>query len=136
MGLKKANKILGYSFWGIAVLRVILLILLAILLEKKFSTYSSVYLIIGTIQVIFGIASIIMMILNRKLQSGLVLCYFLPILGIVFEFIVPNITNFYTGIISCIIYTLAGWLIKKKNIEEIKEKDKTIKKTEWFYGEK
>lgn len=147
MGIKEWNRIFGYGHFIVGASKIILIFLLApkilsILNGENVDISSDNFFatLIGFIQIILIIGSIVMIILNMKRQPKIITGYLLGIGAALIEFILPSFILIFFIIAECGIYMKAGNKIISVNegIDDKTSKDKKqiMKDTEWFYGNK
>lgn len=127
--MRKTNEIFGYGYFVIGVIKIIILALGVIQFGtnvgnivhggevENSSFYSLLSVMVGFVQIAFAIGSIIMIILNKKKQPGIILGYLMGIGAVLIEFIVPPFLLLFFVIAECGLYMRAGTLIVKKNKE-------------------
>ena len=101
--------------------------------------YSTISVVIGGAQILLALGSIIMIIVNATKQPAVIPGYLLGLGAILIEFITPSFIYIFVLFAECGLYMKAGSKIKNENIiheSTHRTSKKTIKKTEWFYGDK
>lgn len=149
MGLKKANAFFGYAFFTLGTVRIIYMILVFFTTisnvnrafngqEVDFGYYGIISQLIGFLVLAFGVASIIMLILNAKEQPQVMPGYLIFLGAIILELLPVGFLSLFTVFIACGLYLKAGTMIKKQSPEVFGNtySKKDIKSMDWFYGEK
>ena len=144
MNIKKPNEIFAYAFFIVGVLKLLVIILAltqatsnlnAITSGGEMSTvdYSSFNGLLGVVQIILAIGSIVMIILNIKQIPKVISSYGIYLGALFLELVSSGIfvTFFCAGT-----YMKVGVTIKKKAIGDgSKNYEKIKKNTDWFYGD-
>lgn len=102
-----------------------------------FDSYNTFSMLIGFSQIIFGIASIIMIVLNIKIQPKVIIGYIYGLGALLIEFITPSFLLLYFVFAECGLYIKAGAKIRKNNDGNYisnKKIKQAVKNTDWFYG--
>lgn len=148
--MRKLNEIFGYGLFIVGVAKIILVILVLLQAGTNIiaifnggsanSEYYPVFsLVIGFLQLILAIGSIIMIILNIKKQPQVIIGYLYGLGALLLEFVIPPIMSFYFVFVECGLYMKAGNKIRNVNWglgKEEKINKKIIKNTDWFYSDK
>lgn len=130
--VKKLNEIFGYVFLGVGSVKILLLVLaflkfgtdVALIVKGGSATsgdYSAFSAILGFVEIVLAIASIVMIILNVKRQAGAIVSYSLGIGALVLEFLIPSSLSILFVFVEVGMYLKAGNNLLKK------DKD-------WFFG--
>ena len=148
MNVKRINEILGYVFFSIGALKILIIILSLLnivtiinggsLNYRKTESYTAFGTFIAILQLVLGIVAIIMIGLNNKITGNekVINGYFLTLGAIAIELLFPRISGVYSVFISSGIYMSAGNLIRKGGFSEninYKKKKKQVDNTDWFY---
>lgn len=148
MIVKKLNEIFGYGFFLLGILKALLVFLVFIQFGANinaifnggttdFDSYNTFSMLIGFSQIIFGIASIIMIVLNIKIQPKVIIGYIYGLGALLIEFITPSFLLLYFVFAECGLYIKAGTKIRKNNDRNYisnKKIKQAVKNTQWFYG--
>lgn len=149
MNVKKVNGILGYAFFIVGILKILLVILVLLQFSSgltamfyggsvSFANYTTFSQMIGLMQILLAIASIIMIILNAKNQPKVIPGYLWGLGAVLIEYITPSMLYFYVVFAECGMYMKAGIKIRNKNLnykDFSTNNQKLAKNTEWFFSD-
>lgn len=124
--VKKLNEIFGYVFLGVGSVKILLLVLaflkfgtdVALIVKGGSATsgdYNTFSAILGFVEIILAIASIVMIILNAKRQTGAIVSYSLGIGALVLEFLIPSSLSILFVFVEVGMYLKAGNNLLKKD---------------------
>lgn len=152
MNLRKTNEVFGYMHFIVGALKILVLILI---LSKLFSNLSIIYsggeadlnyyseltILVGWMEIILAVSSVIMIIINIKYHPKVINGYLLGLGAVLCEFIFPKILAIFSIFIQSGLYMKAGTMIRKNNLDysyDYKPTTKTTKKiirnTEDYYS--
>lgn len=149
MKLEKVNDFFGISLSLVGFLKVLLIVLIFVQSGSAataivtggtanvtdFSIFSQ---LIGIAQLILAICSIIMIFINFKKSSNVVVGYLIGLTAVGLELILPSIIYFAYVFVECGLYIKAGNKIRNKtlslfNISTSKSSKEIKESTDWFY---
>ena len=156
MNLKTVNKIFGYGFFGIGAIRIIYIILLFSQMvtnvnialnggEWSYGLFPLITEVIGLLQILLTIGSVIMIFINTIQQPKVIIGYVWGLGAMLVSFIIPSWPWLIIGafFLQCGMLMKAGTKIVSnsdtytyKDEFRPKTSKKTIKNTEWYYGKK
>ena len=148
MSIRKTNEIFGYGYYILGVSK--MLFVIYVLMQSIISlitissggngdlgNYSYISIAIGFLQIILGIGSVVMIILNIKKEPEVIKGYLMGLGSLLIEVIIPSIIFIFVVFLQCVWYMKAGNKICNKNIGINIDNGKIkqdAKNTEWFFG--
>lgn len=148
MNVKKMNDIFGYAYYLFGILYGLLIFIMIIQIfssiggsinSKSFAIndYGVFAKILGLMNFVLFIGSIVGIVLNLKEQSEVVIGYLLGLGAIIIGLIVPSFILVFFVFAQCGLYIKAGSMISSKNNgvgKNYRKSKQNRKNTEWFYG--
>ena len=152
MNLKTVNEIFGYGLFGVGALKIVFTILVFLQMFTNvnialnggdgtdYGYYPTFSIIIGGVQILLAIGSIIMILINSTKQPAVIPGYLWGLGAILIELITPSSIYIFVLFAECGMYMKAGHKIRNQNEyykSEFRPKTSkaTIKNTEWFYND-
>ena len=152
MNLKTVNEIFGYGLFGVGALKIVFTILVFLQMFTNvnialnggdgtdYGYYPTFSIIIGGVQILLAIGSIIMILINSTKQPAVIPGYLWGLGAILIELITPLSIYIFVLFAECGMYMKAGHKIRNQNEyykSEFRPKTSkaTIKNTEWFYND-
>ena len=152
MNLKTVNEIFSYGLFGVGALKIVFTILVFLQMFTNvnialnggdgtdYGYYPTFSIIIGGVQILLAIGSIIMILINSTKQPAVIPGYLWGLGAILIELITPSSIYIFVLFAECGMYMKAGHKIRNQNEyykSEFRPKTSkaTIKNTEWFYND-
>ena len=152
MNLKTVNEIFGYGLFGVGAWKIVFTILVFLQMFTNvnialnggdgtdYGYYPTFSIIIGGVQILLAIGSIIMILINSTKQPAVIPGYLWGLGAILIELITPLSIYIFVLFAECGMYMKAGHKIRNQNEyykSEFRPKTSkaTIKNTEWFYND-